>query len=286
VTTRPPPETLLDALRRPEAYPPPRPSRITLVTTHISWVFLTDQDVWKLKRPVDYGFVDYTTLAQRRRCCEDEVALNRRLACDVYHGVVPLRLGPRGYSFDSEGTIVDYAVCMRRLSEDHSAEALLRRGALTPEHLERLAARLARFFAEAPTTPDAGTIEVIRGNVTENFDQVEPFIGRFVSRETFEAVRRWQLGILDGAPSRFLARVAQGRIRDGHGDLRLEHVYFEDTEPSVIDCVEFNARLRSGDAAADVAFLAMELAGRSEGTWPSSFSRHLLGNRTITISTV
>ena len=100
--------------------------------------------------------------------------------------------------------------------------------ALTPEHLTRLAARLARFFDDAAPAPTAGAVEVIRDNVTENFVQVEPFVGRLVSRDTFDAVRRWQLGVLEREPGRFRARVEQGRIRDGHGDLRLEHVYFED----------------------------------------------------------
>ena len=126
--------SLLDDLRRPEAYPAPRPSAVTQVTTHISWVFLTDREVWKLKRPVDYGFVDYTTLERRRRCCEDEVRLNRRLAPDVYLGVVPVRLGRAGHWFGPDGEVVDYAVRMRRLPDERSTEALLRRGALTPEH--------------------------------------------------------------------------------------------------------------------------------------------------------
>jgi aminoglycoside phosphotransferase family enzyme/predicted kinase len=236
---------------------------VTQVTTHISWVFLTDRDVWKLKRPVDYGFVDYSTLDRRRCCCEDEVRLNRRLAPDVYLGVVPVRRGPHGYWFGPDGQIADYAVRMRRLPEERSAEALLRRDALERGHLQRLAARLARFFEDADPAPQAGTVEAIRENVTENFAQVEPFVGRFVSRETFDAVQSWQLGVLEREPSRFAARVAQRRIRDGHGDLRLEHVYFEDVEPVVIDCVEFSERLRGGDAAADVAFLAMELTART-----------------------
>jgi hypothetical protein len=255
--------SLLDDLRRPEAYPIPHPSEVTLVTTHISWVFLTDREVWKLKRPVDYGFVNYTTLERRRRCCEDEVRLNRRLAPGVYLGVVPVRLRPDGHWFGADGEIVDYAVRMRRLSDEHSAEALLARGALTPDHLTRLANRLARFFVDAAPAPAAGAIEAIRDNVVENFAQAEPFVGRFVSRETFDGVRAWQLGILERQSGRFRGRIEQGRIRDGHGDLRLEHAYFESAEPIVIDCVEFNERLRSGDTAADVAFLAMELTARS-----------------------
>jgi aminoglycoside phosphotransferase family enzyme/predicted kinase len=271
VSTREPSRSLLDDLGRPDAYPAPRPSRVTQVTTHISWVFLTDRDVWKLKRPVDYGFVDYSTLDRRRRCCEDEVRLNRRLAPDVYLGVVPVRVGPQGHWFGATGDIVDYAVRMRRLPEEQSAEALLRRGELAPEHLTRLAARLARFFAAAAPAAQAGMIDAIRENVTENFVQVEPFVGQFVTRETFDVVRSWQLGALRRDPGRFRTRVEQGRIREGHGDLRLEHVYFENADPIVIDCVEFNARLRGGDAAADVAFLAMELTARARADLAERF---------------
>jgi aminoglycoside phosphotransferase family enzyme/predicted kinase len=263
VTRDEPARSLLEDLRRPEAYPAPRPSSVTQLTTHISWVFLTDRDVWKLKRPVNYGFVDYTTLERRQRSCEDEIRLNRRLALDVYHGVVPVRLGPRGHWFGPEGNVVDYAVHMRRLSDERSAEALLRRGELAAEPLARLAERLARFFTDAAPTPEAGTLAVIRENVLENFSQTEGFVGRFLSRDTFDAVRGWQLGILERQSGRFRDRIKAGRIRDGHGDLRLEHVYFESAEPIVIDCVEFNPRLRQGDAAGDVAFLAMELTARS-----------------------
>jgi hypothetical protein len=263
--------SMLEDLRSPAAYPAPPPSGVALVTTHISWVFLTDREVWKLKRPVDYGFVNYTTLERRRHCCEDEVRLNQRLAPDVYLGVVPVRLGPHGYWFGADGAVVDYAVRMRRLSDERSAEALLRRDALTLDHLTRLAERLAQFFRDAAATPEAGAIEIIRANVVENFTQAEPFIGRFVSQEVFDAVRAWQLGILERHADRFRGRVAQERIRDGHGDLRLEHVYFEGTEPTIIDCVEFNDRLRCGDAASDVAFLAMELAARSRADLAERF---------------
>src|SRR5262245_60599486 len=152
---------------------------------------------------------------------------------------------------------------MRRLSDERSADALLRRGELATDHLVQLAARLARFFADATLAPAAGAAGAIRATVVETFAQVEPFVGRFVSRDTFDDVRRWQIGILDAHTDRFRRRVEQGRIRDGHGDLRLEHVYFEDAEPIVIDCVEFNERLRSGDTAGDVAFLSMELTARS-----------------------
>jgi aminoglycoside phosphotransferase family enzyme/predicted kinase len=212
--------------------------------------------------------VDYTSPDKRRRCCEEEVRLNRRLAPDVYLGVVPVRLGPTGYTLRPEGTVVDHAVRMRRLSESTSADALLRRGALTTVHLTSLAARLARFYTGAALAPAYGALDVIRANVTENFTQTAPFVSRFVPRVTFDRVRAWQHEFLDREAARFRARIDQGRIREGHGDLRLEHVYFEgpaEREPIVIDAIEFNERFRMGDVAADVAFLAMELTARSRG---------------------
>jgi aminoglycoside phosphotransferase family enzyme/predicted kinase len=264
-------EPTVEGLLRPEAYPPPRPARVELVTTHISWVFLTDHDVWKVKRPVDYGFLDYTTLERRRHFCEEEVRLNRRLAPDVYLGVVPVRRGAAGATVAGDGAVVDYAVRMRRLPDAASADALFRAGALGHARLWRLAGTLARFYAASPATPAYGALDVIRGNVTENFDQVRPFVGRFLSVATFEAVRAWQLGGLAEHAARFEARVEQGRIRDGHGDLRLEHVYFEGEDPLVLDCIEFNERFRLGDVASDVAFLAMELDGRGRSDLAESF---------------
>jgi uncharacterized protein len=262
---------LLEDLTRPEAYPAPRPTTIDLITTHISWVFITDREVWKLKRPVDYGFLNYTTLGRRRHFCHEEVRLNSRLAADVYLGVVPVRLDDGRHSFTSNGTIVDYAVRMRRLRDTASAESLLAHGHLSHERLARLAGRLAAFYAASSASASGGSLDALRANVEENFAQVQPFIGRFVEPETFEAVRTWQLGCLSRDAHTFDARQEQGRIRDGHGDLRLEHVYFESDEPAVIDAIEFNERFRVADVAADVAFLAMELDDRSRPDLAASF---------------
>jgi aminoglycoside phosphotransferase family enzyme/predicted kinase len=265
------PAGLLEDLVRPEAYPAPRPTTVSLVTTHISWVFITDHEVWKLKRPVDYGFVDYTTLDRRRHFCHEEMRVNRRLAPDVYLGVVPARLDGGRHSFTSKGTVVDYAVRMRRLPDGASAEGLLRSGALTPEHLARLAGRLAAFYATSTPVSSWGSRDVIRANVEENFSQVRPFVGHLVDAGTFDAVRSWQLERLARDATAFETRYEQARIRDGHGDLRLEHVYFERDEPIVIDAIEFNERFRMADVAADVAFLAMELDARSRPDLAASF---------------
>ncbi|MGH7277986.1 MAG: hypothetical protein ACREJG_04790, partial [Candidatus Rokuibacteriota bacterium] len=258
-------------MTRPEAYPAPRPATVSLVSTHISWVFVADHEVWKLKRPVDYGFLDYTTLDRRRHFCHEEVRVNRRLAPDVYLGVVPVRLDGGHHSFTSNGAVVDYAVRMRRLPDAASAEHLLRHGALTHEQLWRLAGRLATFYATSASGSSWGSLDVLRTNVEENFAQVRPFVGRFVDAETVEAVRGWQLGYLAREERVLDARREQGRIRDGHGDLRLEHVYFEGNQVIVIDAIEFNERFRIGDVAADVAFLAMELDARSRPDLAASF---------------
>ena len=265
------PARLLEDLARPEAYPAPRPTEVRLITTHISWVFVTDREVWKLKRPVDYGFVDYTTLERREYFCHEEIRVNRRLAPDVYLDVVPVRLDGGRHAFTEKGAVVDYAVRMRRLPDTASADSLLRRGALSHEHLERLAARLAAFYATSTPGSRWGLIDVVRGNVEENFAQVRPFIDRFVSAGTFEAVRSWQLECLAREANTFAGRQEQGRIRDGHGDLRLEHVYFERDQLVVIDAIEFNERFRIGDVAADVAFLAMELDAQARPDLAANF---------------
>jgi aminoglycoside phosphotransferase family enzyme/predicted kinase len=265
------PAGLLEDLLRPAAYPAPRPASVRLITTHISWVFVTDHDVWKVKRPVDYGFVDYSTLERRQHFCHEELRVNRRLAPHVYLDVVPVRLNDGRHGFTPRGTIVDYAVRMRRLDEAWSAASLLRRGRLTHEHLVRLAGRLVAFYATTVPASTPRSLNVVHANVDENFAQVRPFLGRFVDAQTFAVVRNWQLERLAHDAAAFEARQAQGCIRDGHGDLRLEHVYFDRGVPIVIDAIEFNERFRIADVAADVAFLAMELDARSHPELASSF---------------
>jgi aminoglycoside phosphotransferase family enzyme/predicted kinase len=241
------------------------PAADELRTTHASWVYLRGGDVWKLKRPVDLGFLDFRDVEARRRFCEDEVRLNRRLAPDVYLGVEPMRRGARGLTLDGTGPIVDWAVHMRRLPDQDSASARLWRGQLGAGELEALAARLAAFHAAARETPRAGDAATLDRNVGENFQQTERFVGQLVDRSTFDEVRAFQTAWLAGNADLLRARIAEGRIREGHGDLRLEHVYFTPgadggaPRPIVIDCVEFSERLRCGDVAADAAFLAMEL---------------------------
>ena len=242
--------------------------KVTLRTTHASWVFLTEADVWKLKRPVDLGFLDFRDVESRRHACEEEVRLNRRLAPDVYLGVEPVRLTSHGHALGGDGPIVDWAVHMRRLPDAASAGTLLEQGRLDAKSLSTVAERLASFLRDARPTPDFGTPAALARNLDENFDQVAPFVGELLDQETFDEVQAFQRGELTRNAARFAARVAEGRVREGHGDLRLEHVYLLPAkegppQPVIIDCIEFAERFRCGDTAAELAFLSMEL--ESEG---------------------
>jgi uncharacterized protein len=252
---------LVHDLLRPEAYGPDHRAPVALRTTHASWVFLTGGGAWKVKRPVDFGFLDFRALQARRHFCEEELRLNRRLAPDVYLGVEPIRQGARGHVIaGGDGRVVDWALHMRRLPDQASAASLLARDALTAAPLAGLAQRLASFFRAARPTPAFGDPAALRTNVDENFAQVAPLVDELVDRRSFDDIRAFQVGELETKRGRFAARVREDRIRDGHGDLRLEHVYFlAGAEPLAIDCIEFNERFRCGDAAGEAAFLAMEL---------------------------
>jgi aminoglycoside phosphotransferase family enzyme/predicted kinase len=254
---------LKEALLRPDAYPAPV-SRIELIETHISWVFLADRNVYKVKKPVDFGFLDFRSIAQRLHACEAEVRLNARLAPDVYRGVVAVRRGPDGICrIDGPGETVDWAVEMSRLPEERRADNLLERGQLGGEQIDALADRLAEFHAAARCDADTarfGSVDAIDRNVLENFAQTRGLVDRYVRRAEVEEIESWQRSVLRQNARLFEGRVAAGRIRDGHGDLRLEHVYLDERHVRIIDCIEFNERFRFGDVCADIAFLSMDLA--------------------------
>jgi uncharacterized protein len=258
-------ETLAHELLSPAAFARVATTRaVTLVETHISWVFLLDRDVIKVKKPVDLGFLDFRSLERRRRACEDEVRLNARLAPDVYKGVLPVTRARDGTcAVGGDGETVDWAVHMVRLDDAVRADRLLASCALGGEGVDRIASVMAAFHASAATSPAIaafGTAEAVVGNVEENFRQTAAVIGQYLDPAEVEEVERWQETFVRGKPERFADRIARGRVRDGHGDLRLEHVYLEPARVRVIDCIEFNERFRYGDVCADIAFLAMDLA--------------------------
>jgi aminoglycoside phosphotransferase family enzyme/predicted kinase len=249
------------ALLSPDVYDHPVDD-VDLVQTHISYVFLAGQYVYKVKKPVDMGFLDYSTLEKRRLCCEEELRLNRRLCPDAYLEVVSIRLHDGQASLGgTEGDVVDYAVKMKRLPEDRMMERLLRENLVTSDMLQRLTEKLVTFHQNAATGGEIdsfGSIETIRDNWRENLEQTRPYIGRTISDPQWQKTSAYVARFLGENQWLFEQRIGEGRIRDCHGDLRTNAVCFENGI-CVFDCIEFNERFRYGDVASELAFLAMDV---------------------------
>lgn len=251
---------LVAALLRPEAYPD-QVASVELVETHISYLFLTGHHVYKVKKPVDYGFLDFTTLEQRRYYCHQEVDLNRRLSPQVYVGVVEVNQKGDAFTFGGAGETVDYAVKMVQLPRERAMTHLLQRGLVSERDIRRLAVKIATFHRRAETGPEItelGDWDAVGQNIAENFQQTARFIGTGLAQAEFDDLRAYGRAFLDQKRSRFDQRAAEGRIKDGHGDLHTAQIFLENGI-SIIDCIEFNNRFRYSDVAEDIAFLAMDL---------------------------
>ncbi len=249
----------VEFLSRPEAYPEERPARVDVIETHMSWVFLTGHYVYKLKKPVRYMLLDFSTLAARGHDCAAEVRLNRRLAPDTYLGAIPLNRDAAGrLSLEGEGDVVDWLVHMRRLPAERMLDRVLREGRLQRDDLERLGLRLAGFYTAREPVPIAPEdyrhrlLDRVRDTMEALEESAQALDGARIDR-----ILQAQTGLLNEAATLFEERAAQGRIVEGHGDLRPEHVCLT-PEPVVFDCLEFNRDLRTLDAADELAFLAME----------------------------
>jgi aminoglycoside phosphotransferase family enzyme len=252
---------LVQAMLDPSFYPH-HPPQVDLVQTHISYLFLCGGIVYKVKKPVDFGFLDFTTLEQRGFFCQQEVRLNKRFSPDVYLGVVPISLVGGSFRLGDETAVVEYAVKMRRINEEHMLYRLLQAGRAGPETMQRIGGHLASAYATIPSDEKArtfGALDVIATNVKENFEQTRHYIGGPVTKEAFSSIERWSLSFMKKNRALFEQRVAQGRIKDCHGDLHLQHICVEGEHIYIFDCIEFNERFRFGDVASDVAFLAMDL---------------------------
>lgn len=254
--------SLIEAFQNPSIYPEPT-QHIEVHETHASIVFVTDHYVYKIKKSVDLGFLDYSTLERRRHHCQMEVDLNRRLSPDVYLQIVAIRQTDTGYDLNGDGTIVEYAVKMRRLPDAYNLEYLLRHRAVTGHMLERLAELLADFHAAyAPLTEQQGygTKDHVDADWQENFAQTSHYVPDLIEQDVYVSLQQLVTSFLHRHADWFEQRVADGHVRDCHGDLRADHVYFlAPTRIRILDCIEFNQRFRYIDVASEVAFLAMDI---------------------------
>ncbi len=251
---------LRQALLNPTIYPE-RPRNVEFSETHISLLFFTENHVYKVKKPVDFGFLDFTDLERRKFYCQQEVELNRRLSSGVYLGVVEITEDDGAITLDGRGEVIEYAVKMRRIPEDRLMSRLLEENKVTDQMIARVAEKLADFYSAAETNREIsgyGKPDRIRQDTDENFQQTRAYIGLTISPRGFEAIQESTNAFLREKRATFGRRMAEGKIRDCHGDLRSEHIYLED-EILIIDCIEFNERFRYTDVAADIGFLAMDL---------------------------
>ncbi len=227
----------------------------------MSFFFLTGEYAYKIKKPVNFGFLDFSTLEKRRFYCYEEVRLNKRLAPEIYLGVVEITQDKERFFVNGEGKVVEYAVKMHQFPSDLTLDKLLPQGKVIPEMLEKVAEVLNNFHKTSETNEEIssyGKLEIVKTNTDENFDQTEEYIDITISRRQFEHIKAYTNIFLAKNASLFEKRAEEGRIRDCHGDLHSAHICFGD-RISIFDCIEFNKRFRYCDVANEIAFLAMDL---------------------------
>jgi aminoglycoside phosphotransferase family enzyme len=251
---------LVEVLLKPETYAH-HPAKVELVQTQMSFIFLAGDYVYKVKKPVDLGYLDYTTLDKRLFFCRQEVELNRRLCPEVYLEVVPVVRHNDQIRLGGEGEAIEYAVEMKKLPGDRMMDKLLAQDLVTEEMVGRVADKLAAFHAKAVTSTEIssyGSLDAIRINTDENFSQTERYIDISIPAATYHKIKSYTDNFLKSEKSLFDKRVKDGRVRDCHGDLHAAHVCISNGI-CIYDCIEFNDRFRYGDVASEVAFLAMDL---------------------------
>ena len=250
----------VEDLSKPSGFPE-NPGSIRVVHTHTSVVFIGDEIVYKIKKPVNFGFLDYSTLEKRFFFCNKEVELNRRLSEGVYLGVVPVTFNGEKYRINGTGQVVDYAVKMRKLPKEDLLKNRFLNDDLSLGDIERVAKRIADFHLNAETSAEIdkyGEIEIIKFNTDENFTQTEEFINTSITEKQYYELKQWTSDFYKENERLFKKRIKKNRIKDSHGDLHMEHIYL--TDPIIIyDCIEFNDRFRYSDTLADIAFLLMDL---------------------------
>jgi len=258
--------------------------RVRMIQTHTSWVFLTGARAYKVKKPVNFGFLDYTSLSARRHFCHEEFRLNRLLSPDIYIKVLPITEVKGRLGLGGRGEVIDYCLAMKELPQDWIMTEQLRKGRVTFEHIDQIARSIAGFHAQAERGPEVaqyGSTKTIRFNWDENFAQTEEFRGKTISQRTFDETRAAVERFLAGKRGWFQRRRARGFVRRCHGDLHSKNIFITEgsrvqgftgsgqnprtPEPGdpgfirIFDCIEFNPRFSCSDVASEIAFMAMDL---------------------------
>ena len=251
---------VVDALLTPEAYPHDTSGKIELIQTHISFVFITKNYVYKVKKAVNFGFLDFSTLEKRRLFCEKELELNRRLCPEIYLEVVPINKS-NTIKIKGSGETVEYALKMKRLPQERIMTELLKENKVNKKTIDKIAGIVAQFHSKAQTNSEIskfGSLKIIKTNWDENFSQTTKYLNQTIPQKEFQFIQTKINAFLAKNEVLFESRMADKRIRDCHGDLHSGNIFITD-KICIFDAIEFNDRFRYSDVAADVAFLAMDL---------------------------
>jgi uncharacterized protein len=265
---------LIDALQKPDFYPHDTREAIALVQTHVSYVFLTGDYAYKLKKAVNFGFLDFSTLDQRKHFCEVELELNGTLTRDLYLEVLPITYDGENYSFNGTEEVVEYAVKMRQFPQENLLSEMFATGTLTEAHMVQLGEAVANFHQSATTNDyirGFGEIAKIRQAIDENYAQTEKYIGIVQTQSRFEQTKQFTDTFFASREEIFAKRRQENKIKECHGDLHLRNICLWQGEIQLFDRIEFNEPFRFVDTMYDVAFTVMDLDARGAGELGNAF---------------
>lgn len=251
---------VVEALKKPETYNE-KTGQIRLEQTHISYVFLTKNFVYKVKKAVDFGFLDFTTLEKRKFFCEKELELNKRLCEDMYLEVVPITKLEKQIKINGQGKIIEYAVKMKRIPQEKMMSILLDEGKIDKNLLDKIAKIIVEFHTIAKTNKrisQFGSLATIETNWTENFVQTKEFVSRTITSVMYNFIQNKVKEFIKSNKSFFEKRISENKIKECHGDIHSGNIFIAD-RIYIFDAIEFNERFRYSDVASEVAFLAMDL---------------------------
>ncbi|AIR88169.1 AAA family ATPase [Pseudomonas cremoricolorata] len=257
-------QALINALHNSALYPH-AVEGFHVIETHISWVLLTGTYAYKIKKPMNFGFLDFTQLEQRRHFCHEELRLNQRLTSDVYLEVLPITGSAEAPVIGGEGEVIEYALKMRQFPQDQMLSTLQANGELTADHIDQMARQIAQFHLNAPRVGDEnplGTPESAMAPVEQNFEQIRPFLSEAADLQQLDNLQAWARSTYERLYPLLQARKADGFIRECHGDIHLGNATVIDGNVVIFDCIEFNEPFRMTDVYADTAFLVMDLEDR------------------------
>ncbi len=252
---------LFDHLKNPKFYGP-QVTSVQLLQTHISYVALTGTFAYKIKKPVNFGFLDFSTLDKRKFYCEEELRLNKRLCPEMYLDVLPITQDGSTLALDGTGTIVEYALKMKEFPQENIMTQMLQQGKISEETIDHLISRLIDFYQTQEPTEEItnhGEVPCVKQNIDENFSQTKPMLDITVPKETFWYIKDEVAKFFERKKEVFGHRMKERKIYDCHGDLHSGNIVVMDDAIHIFDCIEFNDRFRYCDVASDIAFLAMDL---------------------------